>query len=129
MLTQRNFFAELYKFSMRCLYPCIVPVRYVALYALQSGSYIPSPEWVRRQAKICHDEGEALWSALFMPKTVTIDSTDALFFERNVATPNRKRYFVAGPLSSVSDQNNTVTPERISEKATMPRERPVGFET
>ena len=125
ILTQRNFFAETYKFSMRCLFPCVVPIRYVALYALQSGSYLPSPEWIKRYMKMAHGEAQALLDVLREPKEMTIEECDSLFFERNLGSRNRVRYFVAGPLSSLPEDReprgsefrtpqpsgNTVTPD------------------
>ena len=47
ILTQRNFFSEMYIFSMRSLYPCVCPVRVVAMHAHQSAAYIPALDWVR----------------------------------------------------------------------------------
>ena len=46
ILTQRNFFSDMFKFSVRALFPCICPVRVVAMYALQSAGYIPVSDWV-----------------------------------------------------------------------------------
>jgi hypothetical protein len=86
---------------MRCLFPCVVPLRYVALYALQSGGYIPSPEWIRLYSKMCHDEGQALWDVLHRPKAMLIEESDRIFFQRNPGTRNRVRYYVAGPLSTL----------------------------
>ena len=47
ILTQRNFFSEMYKYSMRSLFPCVCHVCVVAMYALQSAGYIPASDWVR----------------------------------------------------------------------------------
>ena len=86
---------------MRVLYPCVVPVRYVALYAMQSGHYIPSPEWLKKYAKMCHEEAQGLWDIMHTPKATTIDETDKIFFERTSGSRKRVRYFVAAPLSSI----------------------------
>ena len=48
ILTQRNFFSEIFKFSVLALFPCICPVRVVAMYALQSAGYIPASDRVRK---------------------------------------------------------------------------------
>ena len=106
VLTPRNFFAEMYKFSMRCLYPCVVPIRYVALYALQSGGYVPSPEWIRNYSKMDHCEAQSLWDVLHLPKEMLIEESDRIFFQRNPGTRNRVRYFVAGPLSSLPREDS-----------------------
>ena len=47
--------------SMRALFPCVVPLRVVALYALQSAGNIPASDWVRKYAKVNSEEGQALW--------------------------------------------------------------------
>lgn len=44
VLTQRSLVGEMFKFSMRCLFPCIVSFRFVVLYATQSGNYFASSD-------------------------------------------------------------------------------------
>ena len=61
VLTQRNFFSEMFRFSMRALFPCICPVRVEAMYALQSAGYIPASDWVRKFSKVDSNEAQALW--------------------------------------------------------------------
>jgi len=51
-LSPKNFIAEAFKFSKRCLYPLLCPVAYTAMYMLQSGAYIPSPEWLKKLNKM-----------------------------------------------------------------------------
>ena len=60
ILTQRSFFSEMSKFSMRALFPCICPVRVVAMCALQYAGYIPASDWVRKFSKVDSDEAQAL---------------------------------------------------------------------
>jgi hypothetical protein len=100
VLVQRNFIAEMYKFSMRCLFPCIVPIRYVALYCLQSGQYIPSPEWLKRFAKIDVAEAQSLWDIIYSPKKARLEDSDLIFFESRSVGRQKERYYIAGPISS-----------------------------
>ena len=96
ILTQRNFFSEMFKFSMRSLFPCIFPVSVVAMYALQSAGYIPASDWVRKFSKVDLEEAQALWN----PKVITITDTDRLFFDGCSRPCNIDRYFVAPDNSS-----------------------------
>ena len=70
ILTQRNFFSEMFKFSMRSLFPCICPVRVDAMYALQSTGYIPASDWVRKFSKVDSEEAQALWKASWNSKVI-----------------------------------------------------------
>ena len=100
VLTQRNLIAELFKFSMRSLFPCVVPIRYVALYAMQSGNYIPSPEWLKRFSKMDHHEAQSLWEIVHTPKNTVLSNIDCIFFEnRSLINNSKGRYFLSGPLS------------------------------
>ena len=63
ILTQRNFFSEMFNFSMRSLFPCVCPVRVVAMYTLQSAGYIPASDWVRKYSKVNSEEAQTLWKA------------------------------------------------------------------
>ncbi len=51
-LSPKHFVAEAYKFSRRCLFPLLCPIVYVALYMLQSGAYLPSPDWLKKFNKM-----------------------------------------------------------------------------
>lgn len=97
-LTQRNLYSEMYKFSKRCLFPCNVPIRYALMYAIQSAAYLPSPEWLKRYAKMDMDEAQSLWEVIFLPSSCTISHVDAIFFDgsRVSSGRNNKRYFISG---------------------------------
>ena len=62
-LTQRNSFSEMFKFSMRALFPCICPVRVVAMYALQPAGYLPASD-SGCPVRGLYDAREALFIAL-----------------------------------------------------------------
>ena len=94
ILTQGNFFSEMYKFSMRSLFPCVCPVRVVVMYALQSAAYIPALDWVRKFAKVDSHEAQALWKAAWNPKLITLADSDRIFFDGYSRPRNRERYFV-----------------------------------
>ena len=80
ILTQRNFFSEMYKFFMRSLFPCVCVVRVVAMYALQSAGYIPASDWVCNYAKVDLHEAQALWKAAWNPKLITLADSDHILF-------------------------------------------------
>lgn len=96
-LTQRNLYSEMYKFSKRCLFPCNVPIRYALMYAIQSAAYLPSPEWLKRYAKMDMDEAQSLWEVIFLPSSCTISHVDAIFFDGSRVSTGRnaKRYFIS----------------------------------
>ena len=87
----------MYKFSKRCLFPCNVPIRYALMYAIQSAAYLPSPEWLKRFAKMDMDEAQSLWEVIFVPSSCTILHIDAIFFDgsRVSSGRNNKRYFIS----------------------------------
>ena len=100
ILTQRNFFSEMFKFFMRSLFPCICPTRVVAMYPLQSVGYIPASDWVRKFSKVGSEEAQASWKASWNPKVITITDTDRIFFDGCSRLRSRDRYFVAPDNSS-----------------------------
>ena len=67
--TQRNFFSK-----MRSFFPCVCPVRVVAMYALQSAACIPASDWVFKFDKVDSHEAQALWKAAWNPKLITLAS-------------------------------------------------------
>ena len=94
ILTQRNFFSEMYKFLMRSLFPCVCPVRVVAMYAIQSAANIPASDWVRKFAKVDLHEAQALWKAAWNPKLITLADSDLFLFDGYSKPCNRESYFV-----------------------------------
>jgi hypothetical protein len=117
VLTQRNLFAEMYKFSMRCLFPCVTPPPYVLLYMMQSGNYIPSPEWLKRYSKIETDEAQALWDIVFRAKHTTIADIKRIFFD---GRSSRCRYYMANTKQGchIPDRPATLTPTTDTESST-----------
>ena len=65
---------------MRSMFPCICPVRVVAMYALQSAGYIPASDCVRKYSKVDSEEAQALWKAAWNPKVITHTDSDRIFF-------------------------------------------------
>ena len=100
ILTPRNFFSEMFKFSMRCLFPCVCPLRIVAMYAVQSAAYIPASDWVRKFSKLDPEEAQALWKSAWNPKIITLVDSDRIFFDGYARPRRRERYFVAGESSN-----------------------------
>ena len=114
ILTQCNFFSEMFKFSMRSLSPCVCPVRVVAMYALQSVGYIPASDWVRKYSKVDSEEAQALWKAAWNPKVITLTYSDRIFFDGYSRPRGRERYFVA-PVAECGVDSNILTPQGIVE--------------
>lgn len=81
LLTQRNLIAEMFKYANRALHPCNAPLRYTLLYAIQSGLYIPSPEWLRRFGKLEHADAQSMWTLIYNPTSVTLKEIDSIFFD------------------------------------------------
>ena len=106
LLTQRNVIAEMFKYANRSLHPCHVPLRYALLYAIQSGLYIPSPEWLKRFGKLEHSDAQAMWNLIYTPSSVTIKEIDSIFFDpQSMPQAGARRYFVAlrpGVMQSVA---------------------------
>ena len=118
VLTQRNLIAEVYKFSRRSLYPLVTPLRYTLLYAIQSGEYVPSPEWIRKYAKMEHPDAEALWCIIHNPKSATIEQTDTVFFDsRSLSGLVSNRYFIIPRANS----SQTETPRNSGTTSTASR--------
>lgn len=94
VLTPRNLISEVYKFAMRCLHPVIVPIRYCVLYAMQSGSYIPSPEWLKLYNKMDAQQSEYTWNLLFKPRECRLQHVDQIFFDfrNSLASRSAIRY-------------------------------------
>jgi hypothetical protein len=76
----KNFFNECYKFNMRCMHPAVVPVQFVVLYMIQSGSYILSPDFVSTFKKIALNEAAILWDMTFKPAQTTLADVMTLLF-------------------------------------------------
>lgn len=96
LLTQRNVIAEMFKYANRSLHPCHVPLRYALLYAIQSGLYIPSPEWLKRFGKLEHSDSESMWKLVYTPSNVTIREIDSIFFDpQSMPQTGSRRYFVS----------------------------------
>ena len=81
------------------------------MYALQSAEYIPSPEWLKKFAKIDYTEAQSLWEAIFSPKNIRLDDIDRIFFEFRDGVYDRRhrtRYFIAGPIVVAPEVASTV---------------------
>lgn len=94
LLTQRNVIAEMFKYANRSLHPCHVPLRYALLYAIQSGLYIPSPEWLKRFGKLEHSDAQSMWNLIYTPSRDTIKEIDSIFFDpQSMPQAGARRYF------------------------------------
>jgi hypothetical protein len=107
ILTPRNLMSEMYKFTMRCLFPCIPPARFCVLYMMQSGNYIPSPEWLKRYSKMDSNEAQSMWDIVFAAKRTTIEQTDRIFFDGQC---RRIRYFLANNRRGVEAESPQLRP-------------------
>ncbi len=66
---------------MRSLFPCVCPLRVVAMYALQSGGYIPTSDWTRKFVKVDCDKAQSVWKVTWNPKFITLADSDRIFFD------------------------------------------------
>jgi hypothetical protein len=126
ILTPRNFFSEMFKFSMRCLFPCVCPLRIVAMYAVQSAAYIPASDWVKKFSKLDPEEAQALWKSAWNPKLITLVDSDRIFFDGFARPRRRERYFVAGESSGISPSTPAAPTEvDVPEPCLTPKRRRV----
>lgn len=76
----KNFFNECFKFNMRCMHPAVVPIHFIVLYMIQSGSYILSPDFVSTFKKIDLNEANILWHMTFKPAETILNDVMTLLF-------------------------------------------------
>lgn len=80
IINMKNFFNECYRFHARCLFPAVVPIHYVALYTIQSGSYIFSPDFISNFKKMSLNEANILWQMTLKPSETKLHDVLALLF-------------------------------------------------
>lgn len=65
---------------MRCLHPAVVPIHYVMLYMIQSGSYILSSDFISVHKKTDLSEARTLWEMVHYPNNVCLSDVMNLVF-------------------------------------------------
>jgi hypothetical protein len=61
---------------------------------MQSGSYIPSPEWLKLYNKMDAQQSEHTWNLLFKPRECRLQHVDQIFFDfrNSLASRSAIRY-------------------------------------
>ena len=76
----KNFFNEVYKFSLRSLVPAIVPIDWIILYMVQSRDYCLSPDFISIRGKIVLEEVQLMWETVNNPENSSIDDIRVILF-------------------------------------------------
>jgi len=62
------------------MHPAVVPIHFIVLYMIQSGTYILSPDFVSNFKKIDLNEATVLWHMTFKPAETILEDVMTLLF-------------------------------------------------